>query len=132
MSKSRSFIITGAVYGVTGVLFGAMAAHALKPVLSENLMQSFQTGVKFQMYHALALLAIAPSLTYLKKSYLNLIYYFFTLGTLLFSGSIYVLCLAPTLGLSVSWIGPITPLGGVLLIAAWFLVVLAAIAKKED
>ena len=132
MVKSKSFIITGAVYGVLGVLLGAMASHALKSILPVNLMLSFNTGVRYQMYHALALLAIAPALPYLRKTLVTWIYYLITLGTLFFSGSIYLLSMGPIFDLATKWIGPITPIGGILLIAGWFMIVLAAILGNKD
>ena len=129
---AKSFITTGAVYGFLGVILGAMASHALKSVLPENLMMSFNTGVRYQMYHAIALLAIAPGLAYLKKSLVRWIYYLLTTGTLLFSGSIYLLCLGPIAELNTRFLGPITPIGGLLLISGWFLLILAAALAKKD
>ena len=132
MISSKSFIVTGAVYGVLGVVLGAMASHALKSVLPENLMLSFNTGVRYQMYHALALLAIAPSLPYIRKTLVNWIYYLLTLGTLLFSGSIYALSLGPLVEMSTKALGPVTPIGGLLLITGWFSLALAAIMGNKD
>lgn len=132
MINSKTFIVTGALFGVIGVLLGAMASHALKSVLPENLMMSFNTGVRYQMYHAITLLALAPSLPFLSKKLIAWIYSLFTLGVLLFSGSIYLLSMRLVFNLDVNWLGPITPIGGILLITAWFLVILAAVLKKVD
>ena len=132
MFNAKTFIVTGAFYGVIGVLLGAMASHALKSVLPENLLMSFNTGVRYQMYHAITLLAIAPILPYLKDKLVGWIYCLFTLGILFFSGSIYLLSVGPIFSLNMNWLGPITPIGGILLITAWFLIILAAILKKKD
>jgi uncharacterized membrane protein YgdD (TMEM256/DUF423 family) len=132
MISSKSFIVTGAIYGVLGVLLGAMASHALKSILPENLMLSFNTGVRYQMYHALALLAIAPGLPLIKKSLVTWIYYLLTIGTLFFSGSIYLLSMGPIFELNTTFLGPITPIGGVLLISGWFLIVLGAVLENKD
>ena len=110
-------LITGALFGMFAVIFGAFGAHALKKVLNEEQLKSFETGVKYQMYHALVLLFIgsyfdAPSST---------IYYAFVIGIILFSFSIYGLVLSDAKGKKMKFLGPITPLGGLLLIVGWAL-----------
>ena len=99
------------------VMLGAYGAHGLKSRLSEDLMNTFQTGVEYQMYHSLALL-IAGMLAYQwpETQLLRWSGYLFLVGMIMFSGSLYLLSLT---GLRI--FGPITPLGGLVLIAAWLL-----------
>lgn len=112
-------LITGALFGMLAVIFGAFGAHALKKILTEEQLKSFETGVKYQMYHALVLLFVG--------SYFNVpssaIYYAFVIGVILFSFSIYGLVLSDAKGKKMKFLGPITPLGGLLLIAGWALLI---------
>ncbi|WP_028892338.1 DUF423 domain-containing protein [Tenacibaculum sp. 47A_GOM-205m] len=112
-------LITGALFGMFAVIFGAFGAHALKKVLNEEQLKSFETGVKYQMYHALVLLFVGsyfdvPSST---------IYYAFVVGIILFSFSIYGLVLSDAKGKKMKFLGPITPLGGLILIVGWALLI---------
>lgn len=110
----------GALYGGLAVIFGAFGAHALKKRMSEDLLKSFETGVKYQMYHALALLLIPQLLTFettLEKS----IAWCFITGVLLFSFSIYGLCLTAMNNNKWRFLGPVTPLGGLLLVTGWLM-----------
>lgn len=116
-------LLFGASYGLLSVVFGAFGAHALKKILTPEVLQSFETGVKYQMYHALALLLVGFyfSFTVKTETYMGLA---FILGTLLFSFSIYLLALNSIWGHSMRFIGPVTPLGGLLLIIGWGLLFL--------
>jgi uncharacterized membrane protein YgdD (TMEM256/DUF423 family) len=123
----RVTLLAGALLGLTGVAFGAFGAHALRPFLMQNgMLEVWQTAVQYQLIHAVALLgwagwlrvgaASAPAgRTPLFAGWL------WVAGTALFSGSLYCLALGGP-----RWLGPITPLGGVSLLAGWLLVVLAA------
>lgn len=122
----KSIICAGAIGGLIAVILGAMAAHGLEDILSASSLQSFKTAVSYQMYHSLALLLVA-ALPYLKRSLAILAAYSFTLGILLFSGSIYLLTLA-----QLSWLGPVTPVGGLILMIGWVLVLLAAVKGESD
>ncbi|WMI64318.1 DUF423 domain-containing protein [Aestuariibaculum sp. YM273] len=114
------FIITGALYGMLSVIFGAFGAHALKKIISESeLLISFETGVKYQMYHAIVLLVLG-----LNNFNNSTIYWCFTIGILLFSFSIYGLVLSSTKGKKLKFLGPITPLGGLLFVIGWLLILL--------
>lgn len=116
----------GALYGGLAVIFGAFGAHALKKRMSEDLLKSFETGVKYQMYHALALLMIPQLLTFdtaLEQS----IGWCFIVGVLLFSFSIYGLCLTAMSGNKWRFLGPVTPLGGLLLVAGWIILLVTLI-----
>ena len=113
-------LIIGAVYGLTSVILGAFGAHALKKVLSVERLTSFETGVKYQMYHALLLLLIGFFLkfeTRIEKTTA----WFIILGTFLFSVSIYFLSFQDVLKTNLKFLGPITPIGGLFMILGWAL-----------
>ena len=100
------------------IILGAFGAHALKEVLSEERLLSFETGVKYQMYHGLALLAIAALSDKWKFNFILPIL-LLIIGTLLFSGSIYGLAMQEVLQMNLKFLGPITPIGGFVLIVGW-------------
>lgn len=110
----RGFLLLAAFFGFTGVGLGAFAAHGLKSRLSPEYLAVFQTGVHYQMLHALALLALALLVRQLPGRLLLAAGYLFTLGIVLFSGSLYALTLS-----GVSALGMITPLGGLAFLAGW-------------
>jgi len=110
--------VIGALFGLLSVIFGAFGAHALKKTLNEEQLKSFETGVKYQMYHALVLLMIGFNLN-LDTTMEQYMVYCFILGTVLFSFSIYGLCISASKGKKLKFLGPITPLGGLLLVAGW-------------
>ena len=112
-------IATAATFGMLAVIFGAFGAHALKKILSDDQLKSFETGVKYQMYHAIVLLVLGLNLTYITLS----IYWCFTIGILLFSFSIYGLVISSAKGKKLRFLGPITPLGGLLFIIGWALLI---------
>ena len=112
----------GGFYGMTSVILGAFGAHAFKKILPAEKLASFETGVKYQMYHALLLVAIGLFLqfqTTLEKSAAWCI----ISGTFVFSVSIYLLSFADHWGANLKWLGPITPLGGLLMIVGWALLI---------
>ena len=113
--SSQILILTGALFGMLSVIFGAFGAHALKKTLSPNQLQSFETGVKYQMYHAIVLLVLGFG----QGPQTRAIYWCFTLGIILFSFSIYGLVLSDAKGKKIKILGPITPIGGLLLIFGW-------------
>ena len=104
--------------GMTAVVLGAFASHALKAVLTPEQLVSFEVGIRYQMIHALLLLIVLLSDVFDKKIKL-VVFWLTTMGVLLFSGSIYLLNLQDQLGLSLGFLGPITPVGGSLLIVSW-------------
>lgn len=111
---------TGALYGLLAVIFGAFGAHILKKTFTSEQLTSFETGVKYQMYHALVLLMVSFNLN-LEIAAERYMVYCFILGTLLFSFSIYGLCISASKGKKLKFLGPVTPLGGLLLVAGWCL-----------
>jgi len=120
------FIITGAVFGALGIIFGAFGAHALKKIFSEDQLKNFETGVKYQMYHALLLVIIGFNKQHI-TSYEKLLFYSLTFGILLFSFSIYGLCISSALNKKLKILGPITPIGGLLLLLGWVVLILNSI-----
>ncbi len=120
--KHQIIIATAAIFGILAVIFGAFGAHALKKTLSADQLHSFEVGVKYQMYHALVLLALGFSSYNITVS----AYWCFTLGIILFSFSIYGLVLSDAKGKKMRFLGPITPIGGLLLVAGWFLLLVSA------
>jgi len=128
--QPKSILIIAAVLGGISVIMGAMGAHALKAVLEPEALQSYLTGARYNMYHAIALLAIAGNTQHLDPKWIKISVIFTLIGTILFSGSIYLLSTSSISGLSnISFLGPITPLGGLLLISGWFSIIIAAIKK---
>ena len=110
-------IATGAFFGMLSVIFGAFGAHALKKILSADQLHSFEVGVKYQMYHAIVLLALGFSTITISAA----TYWCFTIGIILFSFSIYGLILSDAKGKKLRFLGPITPIGGLLLVVGWLL-----------
>ena len=108
----------GALFGLLAVFFGALGAHALKKTFSDDQLKSFETGVKYQMYHAILLLILGFNLN-LTTSVEKYMIYFLICGTFLFSFSIYGLTLSASKGKKLRILGPITPLGGLLLGLGW-------------
>jgi uncharacterized membrane protein YgdD (TMEM256/DUF423 family) len=109
-----------ALFGGLAIVFGAFGAHALKKIMSKDLLQSFETGVKYQMYHAIVLLLLGFNLSF-ETSLEHWIAYCFIGGIILFSFSIYGLTISAAKGRKLKILGPITPLGGLLLTAGWVL-----------
>ena len=120
---NRKILITGASFGLIAVLLGAFGAHGLQKVVDEAAVASFTTGVRYQMYHALLLLFLGTNQVLSEKIKKNA-FYFFLVGVLLFSGSIYALVLDEVIGTDFSAIAPITPIGGLLLIIGWALLLI--------
>ncbi len=129
MDNSKKLWATGAIFCLTAVILGAMGAHALEKYLTMDQLNSFETGVRFQFFHGLALLII-PSITILSSKTNRLLLVFFTLGTLLFSVSIYLLTTSSIWNGSVGFLGPITPVGGSLLIIGWSILLWKIISYK--
>ena len=124
----RKFIITGMVLILISVILGAFGAHSLKVLLENDAdvlkkISSFETGVRYQMYSGLSFLIIGLNKEKFQFS-VKPVFYFWLLGTIFFSVSIYFLTLQTILGVSLKFLGPSTPLGGLLLIIGWALLLL--------
>ncbi len=117
----RIFFILGSLSGLIAVTAGAFGAHSLRDRLSADLLATFETGARYQMYHALALLLAAWATTRWPGPLTSVAGWLFVAGTLIFSGSLYALSLS-----GLRWLGAITPLGGVAFIGGWLCLALAA------
>ena len=115
------FFVIGSLSGFIGVALGAFAAHALKSRLDPDLLATFEVGVRYQMYHAFALLAVAWAQTRWPGAVLTASGWLFVAGTLIFSGSLYALSRS-----GLRWLGAITPIGGLALLAGWLCLAWAA------
>ena len=114
----RKLISVAALMGITAIILGAFGAHALKKQLSVEQLGSFETGVKYQMYHALFLLFLGIN-TFLNEKVKKTVFQLVIFGVFFFSGSIYLLTTKAITGVDFKFIGIVTPSGGVLLIMAW-------------
>ncbi len=121
---------SAAIFAGLAVILGALGAHALKSVLAPESLASFITAVRYQMWHSLALLALALIAQNIKLS--PWIFRLWVLGIILFSGSIYLLTIDELIGVNLSFLGPITPLGGLTLIAGWILLAASTSASPKN
>jgi len=127
----KMFLRWGSILAALSVVLGAFGAHALKQVLSEKSLATFETGVRYQFYHAFALLAAGILYKEFPNKYVQFSGRLFLLGIILFSGSLYGLAaveLETQIGLR--WIGAITPLGGLCFIVGWLLLAVG-VSKKS-
>lgn len=125
----KKILLTAAILGITAIILGAFGAHALKKALTETQLQSFEVGVRYQMYHALFLLVIG-TFAFLNEKERLIIFWLTIFGVLFFSGSIYLLATNGITNLKTKFLGPITPIGGLLLISAWSYLFYAIFSKK--
>ncbi len=118
----KGFLKTAAVFGALSVILGAFGAHALKDTISDHAIAIFETGVRYQFFHALALLMVAMLYKDLGGSLLKWAGGLFITGMIIFSGSLYILTMLTALvSPDYKWIGAITPIGGMCLITGWLL-----------
>ena len=117
---NRKFKIAGAFFGLTAVLLGAFGAHGLAKLVDVQSIASFETGVRYQMFHAFLLLLLGMGFKIKEKSS-GAIFYLLIFGIVFFSGSIYLLSTQQATGWDFTSIGLLTPFGGFLLIGAWAL-----------
>lgn len=128
---NRTILITAAILGFVAIALGAFAAHGLKEVLSTEALQTFETGVRYQMYHAIMLLFVGGT-SFLNAKSKNIMFYLVLIGVVFFSGSIYGLSTMDVTGINFKRVGFITPIGGLLLISAWALMLLNFLKLKRD
>ncbi|MDP2162157.1 MAG: DUF423 domain-containing protein [Flavobacterium sp.] len=126
---NRKLLLAASIFGILSIVLGAFGAHGLKAVLSPEQLLTFETGVKYQMYHALFLLFLASN-SIVSDQAKKVILYLVIVGICFFSGSIYVLATNDISGFDFSFVGPITPIGGLLLILAWGKLVLHVFNQK--
>lgn len=110
----RVFFLAGTISGFVAVALGAFAAHGLKARLAPELLSTFEVGVRYEMYHALALFGVAWACTRWPGALVSAAGWLFIAGTLLFSGSLYILAITGE-----KWLGAVTPFGGLAFLAGW-------------
>ena len=126
---NKKIIITGAILGFLSVVFGAFGAHGLKELISEESINTFETGVRYQMYHALLLLFVGIA-SFLSSKSKKTIFYLVVIGVIFFSGSIYGLATNNLTGFDFKSIALITPVGGLLMILSWLVLLNGTIRAK--
>jgi uncharacterized membrane protein YgdD (TMEM256/DUF423 family) len=119
----RTFLLIGALAGFVGVMLGAFGAHGLRNRLSAEMLAVFETGVRYQMYHALAILFVAAMLARFDGWLVRGAGWMFAAGIVIFSGSLYALALT-----GVTTLGAVTPIGGLAFLAGWGLLIVAALS----
>ena len=133
-----TFLTIAGIFGATGVALGALGAHFLKEkmklgLIDPDMYSGFETAAKYQLFHALALLAVY---VLNKDKNLKLLTWtgrLFTIGVILFSGSLYLLCTRSLTGLdSLRFLGPVTPIGGLALIGGWICIVIHSIKSGRN
>ena len=127
----RKILIFATISGLLAVIIGAFGAHALKKIVAPEMLAVWQTGVQYQFYHTLALLFLS-ALSGMKLTYINLSFKSFVAGIILFSGSLYLLALKDYLEFPwLRFLGPITPIGGLLLMAGWASLLIGALKSDK-
>ena len=127
----KGFLLTASILGALAVGLGAFGAHGLKKIVPPETVSSFETGVRYQFYHVIALLAVGIIYERFPHKWLRWAGNFFIIGIILFSGSLYILTMlkaTDTVGLS--GIGAVTPLGGLFFMAGWLLFFFALLKKQ--
>jgi uncharacterized membrane protein YgdD (TMEM256/DUF423 family) len=124
---NRKILIFATISGLCAVALGAFGAHKLKELLSPQMLSAFETGVRYQFYHTLALLFVA--LAENDNKMLNRAATFFMTGIILFSGSIYGMALSSIGGNTWAWLGPVTPVGGLCFMTGWLFLIIHAFKK---
>ncbi|AUS05642.1 DUF423 domain-containing protein [Pseudotamlana carrageenivorans] len=127
---NKRLLITGAVLGMLSIVFGAFGAHGLKTLIAESSIQTFETGVRYQMYHAFLLLIVGGT-NFVSLKAKKSVYWLVLVGVILFSGSIYGLSTNTLTSFDFKIIGFVTPIGGLLLILAWGFAVVNLIKNKS-
>ena len=125
MQGSRKFMIIASVFGFAGVALGAFGAHTLKWEISSELLAVFETGVRYQMYHAFALFAAGYFLQSTHGTKFEIAAWLFVAGVVLFSGSLYVLAMT-----GIRSFGIITPLGGLSFLGGWLMITLGFFGRN--
>lgn len=127
---NKKIVISACIFGLLSVVLGAFGAHGLKSIISVESLQSFETGVRYQMYHALLLLIVGLS-SYLSEKIKNYIFYLILIGIILFSGSICGLATNELTGFDFKTIAFITPVGGLLLILSWIVLLIGFVKNRS-
>ena len=130
--QQKKFILTGLIWIITGIILGAFGAHGLKGKVSIEKLTAYETGVRYQLFNGVGMLALAGASSLFRFS-IKPSFWFILLGVLLFSGSIYGMTVQELMHVPISKIlGPITPLGGLAMIVGWFLILVQVLRQKTE
>ena len=127
---NKTIFSTGIFFGVLAVMLGAFGAHGLENLIEADAIDTFETGVRYQMYHAFLLLILANT-SFVDKPDKKAVFYLISLGVILFSFSIYLLAMNDLTGFDFKKIAVLTPIGGVLLISGWILIGIRSFKKRN-
>lgn len=128
---TKQILTTVGISGALCVILGAFGSHLLNGNISDAKLSNWDIAVMYQMTHTLALLAITFMNRYIKRSHTEVIYYLFVIGVILFSGTIYINSISGLTGVNFGIFRYITPLGGLLLVAGWFYIILTGITYEH-
>ncbi len=129
--QQKKFILTGLILIITGITLGAFGAHGLKGKVTVEKLIAFETGVRYQIFNGIGLLAIAGVVSLFRLS-IKPSFWFILFGVVLFSGSIYTMTFQELMQMSISKIlGPITPLGGLMMLVGWLLILIQTMRQKS-
>ena len=128
---NKKILVTGAIVGITGIVLGAFAAHGLEKLVDAEAIKSFETGVRYQIYHALLLLILGGT-SFITEKRKKFMFYLIVIGLIFFSGSIYGLATNNLSVFDFKSIAMITPVGGLLLILAWVVMLIDLLKSKVD
>ncbi len=126
----KKFLITASVLGALSVILGAFAAHKLREIFEPEILQVFETAVRYQVYHTIGLFIVGILYQQFSEKHLVWAGNLFIAGILLFSGSLYVLCFIRHFNIAALWVGAVTPFGGACFIAGWLMIAFG-ITKKS-
>lgn len=132
MIMKRRFLAAGALMALLATVFGALGAHAFKPQLSPDQLESFKTATQYQFYHALALIAVGIISAHWQDKFMLWSGYLFLSGILIFSGSIYVLSTQEISHIRAPFLGPFTPVGGLCFMAGWISFIISLFRMKDE
>jgi uncharacterized membrane protein YgdD (TMEM256/DUF423 family) len=121
----------GILMALIAVILGAMGSHLMEQYLEPEQLDTFEVGVRYQFYHSFAIIIVGILFHFGKKSRLTIAGWLFLAGIILFSGSLYLLSVQETLSLSLSWLGPVTPVGGLAFILGWLYLFLSTYQHGE-
>ena len=124
MNNTKGLLTFACISGMIAVILGAFGAHAMKTVLQTDQLESYRTAVLYQFVHTLVMLAALIIFLFTKLKGFRTASIFFAIGILLFSGSIYLLSTQSITGIKLSFLGPVTPIGGVLFVIGWLMMII--------
>ncbi|MTE26301.1 DUF423 domain-containing protein [Winogradskyella ouciana] len=128
---NKKILIAGSILGILGIILGAFAAHGLEKMIDADAIKSFETGVRYQLYHAFLFLILGGT-SFVRLKSKKTIFYLVIIGVIFFSGSIYGLATNELSSFDFKRIAMITPIGGLLLILAWIVMLIGIIRNKAD